>query len=161
MTKAFTIRSSIIAAIAILCMISPAISIAVRDTEDDTSASEVAEIETDSADLEINSADATDVEIASDMETMPAIFTEEQVVQARAEGIDLCTYFGGISFFGHEDHNEVCCSKSCGECGAGGCGDRDGGYDSCCISGIIIAEKVCADGQDAPCVLPGLPLSPF
>ncbi|KNC85398.1 hypothetical protein SARC_02429 [Sphaeroforma arctica JP610] len=86
-------------------------------------------------------------------------YTVEEVQKARDSGKDLCEDFGGISFWGHEDHNEVCCKKNCGKCGGTGCNSRLGSGENCCVSPIIDNAKECKGKEDAPCVLPGLPLS--
>jgi len=49
--------------------------------------------------------------------------------------------------------NDTCCSASCGTCGGEGCGGRDGGASTCCVSHIT---DECGDEDSVVCKLPPL-----
>lgn len=49
-------------------------------------------------------------------------------------------------------NGNVCCSSSCGACGGTGCGTRVGGSDSCCLTPIKTANKLCT-ANAPPCVI--------
>lgn len=55
----------------------------------------------------------------------------------------------------------VCCSVGCGACGGVGCEKRNGGYYSCCTSGILIVKKECAAGNQAPCMMKAATTGPI
>jgi hypothetical protein len=62
--------------------------------------------------------------------------------------VGTCQAAGGIV------NGDVCCAGTCGTCGGGGCGDRDGGSSSCCVGTITRSEVQCADtGGTPPCLL--------
>ena len=59
-----------------------------------------------------------------------------------------CHEAGGII------NGDVCCAGSCGSCGGVGCGQREGGGESCCVGGITRSEIQCADtGGVPPCLI--------
>lgn len=55
--------------------------------------------------------------------------------------------------------SNVCCPTSCGSCGGGGCGRRDGGpnfsgAEACCGGGVRSLDRDCSVTGAAPCVFP-------
>lgn len=50
----------------------------------------------------------------------------------------------------------VCCPKSCGECGGEWCSQLKGGGDNCCVNTIQEANYSCSLSP-APCVIPNIP----
>lgn len=49
---------------------------------------------------------------------------------------------------------EVCCAMSCGSCGGGGCGDRDGGKAQCCHDPITKDGGTCTARSQSGCLVP-------
>jgi len=61
---------------------------------------------------------------------------------------------GGCEAAGGVVNGDVCCAGSCGTCGGGGCGQREGGTDNCCVGSITRSEVQCAEnGGVPPCLL--------
>ena len=50
--------------------------------------------------------------------------------------------------------------SSCGQCGGGGCEDRPGGSQACCIYGLVAANRNCRDVTDVGCIVRLLTLTP-
>ena len=49
---------------------------------------------------------------------------------------------------------EVCCAMSCGSCGGGGCGSRDGGKTQCCHDPITKDGGTCTARSQTGCLVP-------
>lgn len=47
---------------------------------------------------------------------------------------------------------KFCCAESCGSCGGGGCSQRPGGADACCVQHIARSGVSCAESS-APCIV--------
>ena len=50
--------------------------------------------------------------------------------------------------------SDVCCAKSCVECGGSHCSRRPGGTDSCCLGRIREAGRYCEHAGDTACIIP-------
>ena len=48
----------------------------------------------------------------------------------------------------------ACCPASCGQCGGGGCEDRPGGSQTCCVYGLVAANLACRDESSVACIVP-------
>ena len=69
--------------------------------------------------------------------------------------LDPCAEYDGIGTLA-EPELTVCCAKTCGSCGGGGCTGRPGGTQNCCTGNIKNSGKICGvDGNKAPCTIPG------
>ena len=53
-------------------------------------------------------------------------------------------------------NQEVCCSKSCGQCGGNSCASFPGGRTKCCLGAIKKSGKVCQKDSDTGCTVPGM-----
>jgi hypothetical protein len=47
----------------------------------------------------------------------------------------------------------ACCPTTCGQCGGGGCEDRPGGADQCCVYGLVAANNTCEDEISVGCIV--------
>ena len=52
--------------------------------------------------------------------------------------------------------DDVCCSKSCGQCGGANCQNFPGGFSKCCKGAIKNIGAVCKTDSDTACLLPGI-----
>ena len=50
--------------------------------------------------------------------------------------------------------SSACCHASCGQCGGGGCEDRPGGSQACCVYGLVAANLACRDESSVGCIVP-------
>jgi hypothetical protein len=48
----------------------------------------------------------------------------------------------------------ACCAARCGQCGGGGCEERPGGSQACCVYGLVAANLACRDESSVGCIVP-------
>ena len=81
---------------------------------------------------------------------------KRQFIRFSSYFLDPCAEYDGIGALA-EPELTVCCAKTCGSCGGGGCTSRPGGTQNCCTGNIKDNGKVCGlDGNKAPCIIPGI-----
>ena len=54
----------------------------------------------------------------------------------------------------------ACCPASCGQCGGGGCEERPGGSQACCVYGLVATNRNCRDVTDVGCIVRLFTLTP-
>jgi len=81
----------------------------------------------------------------------------EGAEEAAPEESEARQYCATGIFPSKEEKRDVCCPKSCGECGEIGCAKRPGGKDKCCVEQIRAKGNICSSETDTACNLPTTP----
>ena len=72
------------------------------------------------------------------------------VAKEATDGIPLQFCQSGLMNLG----GNVCCPRTCGQCGGEGCSERGGGGGNCCVDSIHESGTVCGTATDLQCIMP-------
>jgi hypothetical protein len=93
-----------------------------------------------------------DSDPASESKEPMACYCRRNMKAVSQEAIQYCDQ--GIRAI---EKRNVCCPKSCVECGGDNCGKRPGGKDMCCVQEIRAKGNICSSQTETACNLPITP----